>query len=471
MIDRTVAYIDANRDRFVAELQDFLRFPSISSQSAHQRDVTDCAKWLGDHLAGIGLDARLIETQGHPIVEARSPGSAARKLIIYGHYDVQPAERSDGWETPPFEPCVQDGFIVGRGASDDKGPLFAHVKAIESLLATEGRLPCEVRFLFEGEEESGGDSLKRYVETAKAQLAPDAVVISDTSMYDARTPAITYGLRGLVGMEVTVCVADRDLHSGAYGGAIGNPGIALGHLVDSCVGPDGRVRVPGFYDQVRPLDDWEADALGALGFDERTILGETGAVGTFGEAGRGVLERIWARPTFDVNGLFGGYMGKGMKTIIPACATAKITMRLVPDQDPVRIFGLVAEYLKAQCPPFATVEVKGPFSAAPPVLFDATSEPIELARQALRFGFGAEAVLVRCGGSIPVAGTFWRELKKPVVLMGFSLDSDGAHSANEHLRVESFINGAKASAHFIDAFARQSGAIGGGFRTPRTAGR
>lgn len=452
-MDRATEYIDANKDRFLAELQEFLRFPSISSQTAHDRDVIECAKWLVDHLGGIGLHARLIETDGHPIVEAKGAGKTGRKLIVYGHYDVQPAEAEDGWETPPFEPCIRNGSIVGRGTTDDKGQLFAHIKGVETLVKTAGQLPCDITFLIEGEEECGGDSLKEYVEAQKANLAPDAVVISDTTLYDERTPAITYALRGLVGLEITVRVASRDLHSGAYGGAIGNPGIALAHMIDACMGADGTVRIPGFYDQVRPLEKWEKQTIEKLAFEERTLVGETGARTTFGETGRSILERIWARPTFEVNGIFGGYMGGGMKTIIPACATAKISMRLVPDQAPGHVFQLAAEYLRLQCPPYATVEVKGPLSAAPPVLFDVTDPAVKVGRQALLAGFGAEPVLIRCGGSIPVAGTFWQELRKPVILMGFGLDSDGAHSANEHFKVTSFLNGAKTSAHFIEAFA------------------
>ncbi len=455
MVDRAIAYIEANKNRFLRELEQLMRFPSVSNQVAHDRDVIACARWLKNHLEGIGVEARLIETKGHPIVEARGKGKSARRLLVYGHYDVQPAEASDGWETAPFEPCIRDGLLVGRGASDDKGPLFAHVKAVESLVKTAGQLPCDVSFLLEGEEESGGDSLKKYVEAEKPNLAPDAVVISDTTMYDERTPAITYALRGLVGLEVTVRIANRDLHSGAYGGAIGNPGIVLAHMIDACMDPKGRVRAAGFYDRVRPLDDWEKKSLQGLSFGEGVLLDETGAYASFGEVGYPVLERIWARPTFDVNGLVGGYAGKGMKTIIPAVAMAKITMRLVPDQEPERIFQLVADHLRAHCPPYATAEIRGPLSAAPPVLFDVKSPAIEVARQALHHGFGTEPVFVRCGGSIPVAGTLWQELQKPVVLMGFSLDSDGAHSANEHFSVERFLNGAKTSVHFMEAFAAE----------------
>jgi acetylornithine deacetylase/succinyl-diaminopimelate desuccinylase-like protein len=453
MTEKAIAYIDANKDRFIAELKAFLSFPSISSQSAHDKDVAACAAWLRDHLASLGLDARVVETQGRPIVEAIGRGRSGRKLILYGHYDVQPADSGEPWQSPPFAPEVRDGIIFARGATDDKGQLFAHIKAVESILRTSGQLPCDVRFLFEGEEESGGDSLKKYVEAQKKNLDPDAVVISDTCLYDENTPALTCALRGLVGLEITVRTAARDLHSGAYGGAIGNPAIALSHIIDACVGPDGAVRVPGFYDQIRPLEDWERRTIQSLKFDERALLEESGAKKVFGEPGFSALERIWARPTFDVNGLTGGYVDKGMKTIIPASATAKISMRLVPDQDPVRVFRLVADYVKARCPAYAQVDVQGPFGAAPPILFDVTNPIIGIAREALRRGFGAEPVFVRCGGSIPVAATFWEELKKPVVLMGFGLDSDGAHSSNEHFKLAGFINGAKTSVYFLDAFA------------------
>lgn len=459
MIEKAIAYIDANRARFVEELGEFLKFPSISSQSAHAADVMNCARWLKNHLEHIGLESRLIESGGHPIVEAtrrgQGPGQSNRKLILYGHYDVQPVDSSDQWESPPFAPTVRDGFISARGATDDKGQLFAHVKAVESLIRTCGQLPCDVRFLIEGEEESGGTSLQDYVKAEKANMTADATVISDTAMYDERTPAITYGLRGLVGMEVIVRVASRDLHSGAFGGAIGNPGVALAQIIASCMGPSGNVLIPGFYDQVRPLEDWEKQNIQDLGFDDNRLISEIGSAAGFGEKGRSALERIWARPTFEVNGLLGGYTGKGMKTIIPSRAAAKITMRLVPDQQPERVFELVRRHIKSKCPPYARVEIEGPLSATSPVLFDVGNPAIQVAKDALKFGFGAEPVFIRCGGSIPVANTFWQELRKPVVLMGFGLDSDGAHSSNERFKIESFINGAKTSVHFIDAFAAQ----------------
>ena len=455
MMEKAIAYIDANRNRFIAELQDLLRFPSISSQRPHDGDVIECARWLQNHLTKLGLDARLIETQGHPIVEAKGQGQSKRNLILYGHYDVQPVDSQNAWQTPPFDPVIRDGYIIARGTSDDKGQFFAHVKAVESILKTTGRLPCNIRFLLEGEEECGGDSLKKYVEAEKAKLGADAVVISDTSMYDEHTPALTYALRGLVGMEVTVRIGARDLHSGAFGGAVGNPALALAHIIEACIGVDGRVHIPGFYDQIRPLEEWERRSMKSLGFDETTLVRETGAKAAFGEADFSILERMWARPTFDVNGLVGGYTDKGMKTIIPASVSAKITMRLVPDQEPDRVFHRVADYIRSHCPPFADVDIVGPYSSAPPVQFDVKDPVIEVARQALQFGFGGNPVFIRCGGSIPVASTFWQELRKPVVLMGFGLDSDGAHSSNEQFKVESFINGAKTSAFFLEAFSKR----------------
>jgi acetylornithine deacetylase/succinyl-diaminopimelate desuccinylase-like protein len=454
MIEKTIAYIDANRDRFISELQELLRFPSISSQRPHDGDVLQCAQWLKSHFTKLGLDARLIETQGHPIVEAKGQGQSKRNAILYGHYDVQPVDSKDSWQTQPFDPVIRDGHIIARGTSDDKGQVFAHVKAVESILKTAGRLPCDIRFLLEGEEECGGDSLKKYVESEKANLSTDAVVISDTSMYDEHTPALTYALRGLVGMEVTVRTGEHDLHSGAFGGAVGNPALALAHIIESCIGVDGRVHVPGFYDHIRPLEDWERQSMSKLGLDEATLTRETGAKAAFGEGDYSILERMWARPTFDVNGLVGGYTDKGMKTIIPSSVSAKITMRLVPDQEPEYVYRRVADYIRSHCPPFAEVDIVGPYASAPPVQFDVKDPVIETARQALQFGFGGNPVFIRCGGSIPVASTFWQELRKPVVLMGFGLDSDGAHSVNEHFKVESFINGIKTSAWFLDAFAR-----------------
>lgn len=455
MITKAFDYINENKARFLKELQQFLKFASISTQSKHKNDLVQCALWLKDHLSNIGLDARLIETEGHPIIWARGKGQSSRRLIIYGHYDVQPADPVEQWDCPAFVPTIRGDYIYARGATDDKGQLFAHIKGVESLIRTGGKLPCEVMFLIEGEEESGGTSLGKYIRNQKSNLTSDAIVISDTAMYDENTPAITYGLRGLLTLEVVVKGPNRDLHSGIFGGAIGNPAVALARIISECIGPDGKVGIDGFYDNIRPLEDWEKQNIQKLQGDDDKLLSETGSRATFGERGFSTLERVWARPTFDINGMFSGYTDKGMKTIIPSSATAKISIRLVPDQNPDDIAGRVAAYIKSRCPDFVNVEVKGPFAAADPVLFDVNDPMLKAGWQALKHGFGAEPVYIRCGGSIPVVNTFWQELKKPIILMGFGLDSDGAHSPNERFKIANFINGAKSSVYLMCTVGRK----------------
>jgi len=449
MVTKSFDYINRNKARFLEELQQFLKIPSISAQAAHKDDMKLCALWLKNHLENIGLDARLIETTGHPIVWAKAKGQSSKRLIIYGHYDVQPEDPIDQWQSPPFSPDIRDGFIYARGATDDKGQLFAHIKGIETLLKTAGQLPCEIIFLIEGEEESGGTALEQYIKNEKANLSADAVVISDTAMYDENTPAITYGLRGIVAIDIILKTASHDLHSGVFGGAIGNPVTALAHILSKCIGTDGKIQIPGFYDQLRPLEDWEKQNIQKLAFDDNKLIKEVGARKTFGEPGLSTLERIWARPSFDINGIFSGYAGKGMKTIIPSSATAKISIRLVPDQNPHHIADLVTQHIKSICPDFADLEIEGPFAAAEPVLFDVNDPMIKAGHQALKHAFDAEPVYIRCGGSIPVVNTFWQQLKKPVILMGFGLDSDGAHAPNERFKLDNFINGTKSSAYLI----------------------
>lgn len=451
MVSRACDYINENKSRFLRELQDFLKFPSISSNNEHKNDLMECALWLRNHLENIGLEATLIKTEGHPIVRARGKGQSSRRLIIYGHYDVQPADPNEQWHSPPFVPTIRDGFVYARGASDDKGQLFAHIKGIESLIRTAGQTPCDVMFLIEGEEESGGTSLKKYIENEKANLASDGIVISDTAMYNENTPAITYGLRGIVMLEVTVRTASRDLHSGIFGGAIGNPVFALSHILAKCTGTDGRVYIPGFYDEIRPLEKWEKENIRKLAYDDKDLIRKAGSRKTFGEAGFTILERIWARPTFDINCIVSGYVDKGMKTVIPCSAKAKLSIRLVPDQKPQRIAALVTKYIKSVCPDFANIEIRRPWFAAP-VLFNVNSAIIKAGQQALQQGFGAEPVYIRSGGSVPIAYTFWQKLKKPVILIGFGLESDGAHSSNERFKIENFIKGAKTSAYLLENY-------------------
>jgi acetylornithine deacetylase/succinyl-diaminopimelate desuccinylase-like protein len=450
MTDRIETYIDANRNRFIDELKEWMRFPSVSAQRDHDGDTRACAQWLSDHLKRLGFESKLVDIGGQPIVHASKKGKSSRCVMIYGHYDVQPEDPLDQWQTPPFEPTIKDNILYGRGATDDKGQVFTHVKAVESLLKTEGQLPCEVVFLLEGEEESGGDALGRHVTQVKNQLRPDAIVISDTTMYDENTPAITYGLRGIVAFEFTVKGPASDVHSGAYGGAIANPAMVVAHILAQCVSRDGKVLVPHFYDDVAPLEDWERESFRKLSFNEEALARELNVPGLHGESGYSTLERLWTRPTFEVNGFFGGYQGQRSKTIIPASATAKISVRLVPHQSPDRIRDLIFEHIRSVCPDTVRLEL-AQFGASPPVLFDVNNPIIRASQEALRRGFGHDTVFIRCGGSIPVVNTFVEQLNCPVVLMGFGLDSDRPHGPNEHFSLDSFIRGTKAAASMLHA--------------------
>ena len=449
MKDAVDAYIRANEDRFVEELKDLLRFPSVSAQRDHDKDTLACARWLRDHLAGLGLTAELADQGGRPVIVARGEGSGSKRVVIYGHYDVQPEDPRDQWLTDPFEPVIRDRVLYARGATDDKGQLFTHVKAVEALIRTRGALPCEVVFLVEGEEESGGDALGRYVRGPGRDLGPDAVIISDTSMYDEATPAITYGLRGIMTLEFTIKGPYRDVHSGEYGGAVANPALVLARMLSQCVGPDGRVLIPHFYDDVQPPAPWERENLRQLALDDRALAAELKVPGLHGEAGFSTLERLWARPTFEINGLYGGYQGPHSKTIIPASATAKVSVRLVPDQDPDRMRALIYDHLRAICPACVTLEIAPESAGAPPALFAVDSPVMNAATQALKEGFDTEPVFIRCGGSIPVVNTFARQWHCPVVLMGLGLDGDGAHGPNECFGLDRFVKGIRASAAML----------------------
>ena len=464
MHKETFHYIDNNTDRFLTELSDFLRFPSISAQSSHTQDIIDCAQWLRNHLQSLGLEAIIVETNGHPIVTASnvdtSSDSAAtpaadpneptpiRKVIFYGHYDVQPEDPLDEWQTDPFTPVIKDGFICARGATDDKGQLFAHVKAVETLLRTQGQLPCCVEFLIEGEEECGGSSLANYVTSNKDKLSCDAVVISDTAMHDEHTPALTYGLRGIAGFEVTITGPQRDVHSGSFGGAIANPATQLCHIISQCIDSQGTILIPHFYDDVREPDDWETANLEKLAQDDTKLARQLSIPRTFGEPGFSTLARIGSRPTFEINGIHSGYAGPGSKTIIPATASAKITMRLVPNQDWRKTAQLAIEHIRSVCSDAVTLEISKPFGANT-VLFDVTGDIVQAASSALTAGFGRDPVFIREGGSIPVVETFSRELNVPVLLMGLGLNTDGAHSPNERFKITNFINGIKSSAALL----------------------
>ena len=448
-MQKTLEYIEQNKEQFLKELEELLRFPTVSTQDSHKKDIADCAGWLKEHFESLGLEAEVIETAGHPIVQAKTKGQSSKRLIIYGHYDVQPEDPIEQWNSKPFEPEVRDGHIFARGASDDKGQFFAHVKAIEAILKTNRTLPCEIIFLIEGEEESGGTALAKYIYEQKENLDCDAVIVSDSNMYDEVTPAITYCLRGIVSLEVTVKGPNVDVHSGAFGGAVGNPICALTNILSKCQSADGKINIPGFYDDVKILADCEKENIKKLNYDDSGLLKRFGLKNTFGSADISTLEKLWSQPTFDINGIYGGYSGQGSKTVIPSSATAKITMRLVPDQKPEKIGNLAIDYIKSICPDFVDIEIDGPAFCAEPIRFDVNDPMIKAGAKALEKGFGAEAVFIGCGGSIPVVDDFWQQLKKPVILMGFGLDSDAVHSPNENFKIENFINAIKTSAYFL----------------------
>ena len=454
-IEQVDAYLDAHQHDFEEQLKTLLRIPSVSAQPSHDDDTRKAAEFVRDDLKRIGFaDAVLIETSGHPLVYAErldAPGGPT--LLIYGHYDVQPPEPLEPWTSPPFEPTVRDGNIHARGATDDKGQMFTHLKAAEAWLATSGKFPINVKFLIEGEEEVGGKGLEEYVSQHADRLKCDYVVISDTSQFAPGLPAITYGLKGLAYFELIVKGAKTDLHSGMFGGAVANPLNALATMLASLKGPDGRIRVEGFYDEVRPLESWERDEFAQLPFSETDFQRKLGVTSLEGEAGYTTLERKWARPTCDVHGLYGGYVGPGPKTVLPCQAGAKFSFRLVPNQDPKTIAALLREHLKTACPPGVTYELVE-HSGAPAVLVPVESPGIHAAVRAIEAGFGVKPVFMREGGSIPVVGLFKTKLGVDTLLLGWGQDDDNLHGPNEKFSLKDFHRGIKASAHLFAELAR-----------------
>lgn len=440
-------YLADHRARHRAELDDFLRIPSISAKSEHAEDMQRAADWLVDRMLEAGLTkASTMPTGGHPVVvgEWRGAGDAPT-VLVYGHYDVQPPEPLEEWTSPPFEPTERDGKLFARGSVDDKGQVYLHLKAVESYLAVHGTLPVNVVFLVEGEEEIGSPNLEAFLVENRDLLACDAAMISDTTMFAPGLPSITTGLRGLAYMEVTVRGPATDLHSGSYGGAVVNPANALAQIIAGLKDEQGRVTIPGFYDDVRPLSESEQQSLERLPFEEENLRKEVGAVALDGEAGFSSLERIWARPTLDVNGLLSGYTGEGAKTVLPARAMAKISMRLVPNQDYRAVESAFADHVRAIAPRGVQVEVEAlhggqPWAAAPDApIFSA-------AERALARAFGREPVYIREGGSIPIVQAFQTTFNAPVVLIGFGLPGENAHAPDEWLSLENFHTGTYAIA-------------------------
>jgi acetylornithine deacetylase/succinyl-diaminopimelate desuccinylase-like protein len=448
-------FIASNYSRFREELFEFLRIPSISARSEHAPDCRRAAEWFADRARAAGLTTEVLETGGHPAVVAewRGAPAGAPTVLIYGHYDVQPVEPLDLWTTPPFEPEIRDGRIYARGSVDDKGQLYLHVKALETLLASRGSLPVNVVVLAEGEEEVGSEHLAAFVEKHKTRLACDCVVISDSTMFAPGIPSILSSLRGLAYFEINVRGPAQDLHSGIYGGAVVNPAMALARILATMHDADGRVAIPGFYDDV---DEWDAGArkgFAALPFDEASFRADVGAPDLGGEKGYSVIERKWIRPTCEVNGLLSGYTGEGAKTVLPATAMAKVSCRLVPNQTPEKIQDLMAAHVARVAPKGVTVTVTHLHGGMP---WRATlSGPfVDAARAALKDAFGREPVVTGEGGSIPVVSDFQRILGAPVLLIGFGLPGENAHAPDEWMSEENYRKG-------IETFVGLWGRLGG----------
>jgi acetylornithine deacetylase/succinyl-diaminopimelate desuccinylase-like protein len=449
MLNQVLQTIDSRRKESLALLKEFLRIPSVSTKPEHAADLVRCAEWLADQIRSAGLKVTVEPTGGHPAVLARNEHKPGRPTVLfYGHYDVQPPEPLDLWTTPPFEPTERNGAVYARGAVDDKGQVWAHVQAIRTW-QEHGGLPVNLIMLIEGEEEIGSDNLERFVRNRSADLKADIAVISDTGQFARGVPAITGGLRGLVYMEVLITGPGHDLHSGQYGGAVPNPANVLVELLASLHDKDGRVNIPGFYDDVAQLTDAERKAWANLPFSDKDVMNELKLTGLTGEPGYTTLERKWARPTCDINGLTSGYQGHGAKTIIPSKASAKVSMRLVPKQDPRKIQAAFERTLRERCPKNVTIEFAS-HGAAPAVLTPTEGPAMQCARRAVKTGFGADPVLIRSGGSIPVVGLLKSILGLDTLLVGFGLPDDRVHSPNEKFDLDAFYNGSRTAAALYD---------------------
>ncbi|HMN30481.1 MAG TPA: dipeptidase [Caldilineaceae bacterium] len=436
-------YLEQNQDRYLAELVDFLRIPSISSLPEHAGDVQRAGEWVADRLRRAGLDnVTVMPTGGHPVVYAdwlHAPGKPT--VMIYGHFDVQPVDPLALWDSPPFEPVVKDGRIYARGSNDDKGNMLLPILAVEALLQSEGALPLNLKFFFEGQEEIGSPTLPNFILANKDKFACDMVVSADGGQYDEDQPALLVGLRGLAAVRIDVQGPAYDLHSGMYGGAVQNPIHALVRLLDSMRGPDGRILVEGFYDRVRPLSPEEREQIATPVFDEAEYRQQIGIPGVFGEPGYTTRERSWARPTLEINGLWGGFQGAGTKTVLPAEAHANITCRLVADQDPVEIGELIAAHVEKHLPPGVTVTVSRAPNAASPYLMPADHPGNQAARDVLVELYGKEPYYVRSGGSIPVCTLFLNALGVYTINFAFALNDEKQHSPNEFFRLSNFARG------------------------------
>ena len=442
-MDQVIDYLKANRKRFLAELFEYLRFPSVSAQPAHKKDLLACAEWLAAHCRGIGLTAEVRPTAGHPIVVAKTPrtaGSRKPHYVVYGHYDVQPPEPLELWKTPPFEPRVEGRNLFARGSTDNKGQNFAHLKAVEAYLKTGTPLPCALTFVIEGEEEVGSANLTKFLRENRAELKCEAFVISDTGMPAPNQPALGYGLRGVMAFEITVHGPARDLHSGIFGGAVENPAMALAGILAQVRDRRGHIRIPGFYDGVLPLTKFERAENKRFPLKDAELKKMLGVPQLSGEAGYSPTEQRTARPTFEINGLTSGYQGEGSKTIVPAWARAKITCRLVPNQKPAHVRKAVCAWLKKVCPPSVRIEINAGHGGEA-YHFSPTGPTAQAALRALEKAFKRKPILMREGGSIPIVNEFKKILGVDSLLLGIGLPDDNAHSPNEKFNLDCFEKG------------------------------
>lgn len=454
-MDPITRYLDEHRDRFVDDLKAVLRIPSVSAQPQHKSDVERCARHVAQDLKSLGMTrVDVVPTAGHPVVYAEWLGAPGRPTaLLYGHYDVQPADPLNLWKTPPFEPTVRDGKLFARGAVDDKGQVYMHLKAIEAHMKVSKTLPINLKVVIEGEEEVGSENLAKFLREKRSMLDADVIVVSDTSMPAPDQPALCYALRGILYTQIEVTGPSHDLHSGGFGGAVQNPANALGVIITALKDGDGRITVPGFYDRVRTVPPDERARLNRELLDEKTFIAETGAPMPWGERGYTTAERVSIRPTLDVNGMWSGYIGEGSKTVLPSTASAKVSMRLVPDQDPAELFPRFEAYVKKVAPSGVTVKVLDMHSAAP-YLTDPSHPMLQAAMRALGRAWPKPAVMVREGGSIPVMTTFQETHALPSILMGFGLDDDQVHAPNEKFSLSSYFGGMKSVAYLYEELAR-----------------
>jgi acetylornithine deacetylase/succinyl-diaminopimelate desuccinylase-like protein len=457
VVNTALSFANSNRDQFVRDLSDYIAIPSVSAQPKHANDVLHAAKWLRDHLIGLGLQSWLIPSPvgGNPAVYAhwQHPDPNKPTLLIYGHYDVQPADPVALWHSPPFTATLKDGYIWGRGADDNKGQHMSHVKAVESYLKSSGALPCSVKFIVEGEEEVGGESLPKIIADNTELLACDAVMVSDSGLISLQQPSLVYGLRGLVYFEVEARVAKADMHSGHYGGNIQNPIMALAQILAQLKDKQGHILVPGFYDAVRVMNDEERTELARVPLTDELMKAETGAPMTFGEPEFNVTERMGARPTLEINGMWGGYIEAGEKTVLPATAHAKMSCRLVPYQDPIQVYQLVRDFMQSLAGGELTLSFHLFSEGAKGTLINRQSPAIQAAMHAAEETYGNRPIFTLEGGSIPVVNDFQQILGKPVVLLGFGLNDDNLHAPNERFAIACYEKGTEASIRYLSAFA------------------